>query len=77
MNTGYYVSRLNLMVRNLQALSAGSGKEKEVYELATDIMLEANKIRELLQEKTNDKSIAISSVHPILDDILRLFRGQA
>lgn len=77
MNIGYYVARLNSMVRELQTISAGSGNDTVVYHMATDIMLEANKIRELLQETHNDKSIPISSVHPILDDILRLFRGQA
>ncbi len=77
MNLGYYVTRLNSMTRELQAVSAGPGNEKEAYELATNIMLEANKIRELLQGVANDQPISISNLHPIVDDILRLFRGKA
>lgn len=51
-NIGFFVARLNNMVRDLNKLTASSFVDDgDVYKLVTDIMVEANHIRELTDEK--------------------------
>jgi hypothetical protein len=65
MNLGEYVTRINLLARKLTTDTADSFADKsEIYKLATDIMLEANRIRELMQERDNGKPRILSVLHP-------------
>lgn len=56
MNIGFHITRLNYLIRELQKKSAGMKDKQEVYFLATEICLEANHIREMLdhQEDKNE-----------------------
>lgn len=52
MNIGFHTARLNILTRKLTEITANSFTEKaEVYFLITEIMLEANHIREMTQDK--------------------------
>jgi hypothetical protein len=52
MNHGYHITRLNALVRKLQSESADSlADKKRIYELATEVMLEANHVREVMNER--------------------------
>jgi len=70
-NIGQHVSRLNNMTREMQKISADSfTPDEDIYKLATDIMLEANKIREI----TSERSRNVSNLHPVFDNLLNLYR---
>jgi hypothetical protein len=57
MNHGYHITRLNALVRRLQSDSADSlADKKRIYELATEIMLEANHIRGIMDERRTTAS---------------------
>jgi hypothetical protein len=59
MNHGYHITRLNAIARKLQTESADSLADKRrIYELATEIMLEANHVREIMDgRRTHSDSI--------------------
>ena len=53
MNIGHHIAVLGKMTRQLQTVSADSlAPAADIYKIATDIILEANKVRELLNERT-------------------------
>lgn len=56
-NTGYSVVQIHSLARKLQTISAGNGNEKEMYRLATDIMLECQHLREMVQERSQPRTI--------------------
>lgn len=69
MNLGEYVTRINALARKLTTDSADSFADKgKIYELATSIMLEANKIRELMEERDNERTRNFSVLHPFGSD---------
>lgn len=73
MNLGEYVTRINMLSRQLTAKSASSFADDAVlYELATNIMLEANKIREICQERDNGKSLGVLRFSNIVDESMRI-----
>jgi hypothetical protein len=73
MNLGEYVTRINMLSRQLTAKSASSFADDAVlYELATNIMLEANKIREICQERNNGKSLGVLRFSNIVDESMRI-----
>lgn len=73
MNLGEYVTRINMLSRQLTAKSASSFADDAVlYELATNIMLEANKIREICQERNNGKSLGVFRFSNIVDESMRI-----
>ena len=59
MNHGYHITRLNALVRRLQSDSADSlADRRRIYELATEVMLEANHVREIMDgRRTNSDSV--------------------
>lgn len=56
-NYGYSVVQIHSMARKLQAISAGNGNEKQIYEIATNIMLECQHLREMVQQKSEPRTI--------------------
>lgn len=73
MNLGEYVTRINILSRQLTAKSASSFADDAVlYELATNLMLEANKIREICQERDNGKSLGVLRFGNIVDESMRI-----
>jgi hypothetical protein len=56
-NLGLSVARLNALSRELQIASADSfAPKKAIYQIATDIALEANEVRQMLEESNERKS---------------------
>jgi hypothetical protein len=52
MNIGFHTARLNNLVRQLNEITASSfAKQGDVYFLVTDILIEANHLRELLKNQ--------------------------
>jgi hypothetical protein len=46
-NIGFHLTRLNILIRTMQTQAADSfADKKKIYELATEICLEANYIRQ-------------------------------
>lgn len=52
-NLGFSINAINMGARKLQALSADCKQLKEMYEIATNIALEAQQVREMIQERNN------------------------
>ena len=53
MNIGFHTARLNILTRKLnEAISSSFAEKSEVYLLITEIMLEANHIREITKDQT-------------------------
>lgn len=73
MNIGHHIAVLGKMTRELQAMSADSlAPAADIYKLATDIILEANKVREILHERTG----MVPSLNNIVDDAMRILGGE-
>lgn len=52
MNIGFHTSRLNNLVRQLNEATASSfAQQSDVYFLVTDILIEANHLRELVKNQ--------------------------
>jgi hypothetical protein len=52
MNIGFHTARLSILTRKLTQMTSDSFTEKaEVYLLITEIMLEANHIREMTKDQ--------------------------
>lgn len=51
-NLGQSVATVNALARKLQAISADGKKNAQVYELATQLILEAQLIRQFSQDRT-------------------------
>lgn len=57
MDISQQVVSLNIMARKLQKLSANSFTDRaDLYRMVTDIMLEANKAREILEDRKDGKA---------------------
>lgn len=56
-NIGHSISTIINLSRKIQAVSADGQRNDEVYELATQLLLEAHHIRELTKDQTVDKTI--------------------
>lgn len=52
------VVNVNILARKLQGASAKPNNAQEIYKLATDIMLECQRIREHTQESSQTKTLA-------------------
>ena len=52
-NIGNSVVQIGILSRKLQSVSARSGTDKEVYEIATNIMLECQHLKEMTQKKSS------------------------
>jgi len=52
-NLGQPVTAINALARKIQALSADGKRNDEVYELATQLIIEAQHIREMTQQEAN------------------------
>ena len=73
MNIGHHIAVLGKMTRQLQDISADSlAPTADIYKLATDIILEANKVREILHERTG----MVSNLNNIVDDAMRILGGE-
>jgi hypothetical protein len=58
-NIGQSITTVNALARKIQAIAADGKRNAEVYELATQLILEAHMIRQLTQEKaTIERTIA-------------------
>lgn len=58
-NLGHSVTTVNALARKLQAVSADGKNNAQVYELATQLILEAQLIRQLTQDRVRvEKTIA-------------------
>lgn len=69
MNIGEYVTHINGLSRQLTKISASSFADKAVlYRLATDIMLEANKIREITQERDDGRTDKFFTFYPLFSN---------
>lgn len=51
-NLGYSVTAINNLARKIQAKSADGKHNAEVYELATQLILEAQAIRQMTHERS-------------------------
>jgi hypothetical protein len=56
-NIGYSVSNIINLGRKIQSVAADGQQNAEVYELATQLLLEAVEIRELIKDEAADKTI--------------------
>jgi hypothetical protein len=50
---GYCVNAINMKARKLNAVSAQCNDLQQIYQLATEIALEAQKVREMSQKEMN------------------------
>lgn len=58
-NLGQSVATVNALARKIQTVSADSNRNAEVYELATQLILEAQLIRQFTQDRTRvERTIA-------------------
>ena len=56
-NLGLSVTRLNALSRELQSASADSfAPKKVIYQIATDIAMEANEVRQMIGESNERRS---------------------
>lgn len=52
-NLGYSINAVNMAARKLQALGADCKDLKAMYEVATNLTVESQRIRELIQERNS------------------------
>lgn len=52
-NLGQSITAVNALARKIQSASADGRRNAEVYELATQLIIEAQHIREMTQQRTN------------------------
>jgi hypothetical protein len=67
-NYGHNVVQIHAMGRKLQTISAANGNDKELYELATNIMMECQHLRNLIQDKPEPKKVMIYVEGILADD---------
>lgn len=59
MNTGEPIVAINNLARKIQTVGADGRRNAEVYELATELLIQAQHLRELTQERTKaEKTLA-------------------